>query len=253
MIDWPDNYYHTSEDNPDKCDPTQLRRVIFIASASAYTMASAEYPMVVRILAEMFAAATTRIGIQMAKSSDILENATAESFQKSYKRAAYNIEGTVLAEKNAMDKLRQLSVKPELLTMINNRKDKLGDILAIQLGVLRDLMVSKAKELGVPPADLKPDELEAGAIKIIPEPTPKSQNMGYSGDSKSVGSLSPDFVKNYPYRGLVNSDETAGMADGKLNILQIKKMVDAEFERETPLKDILNYYAVLKEAGLMKY
>jgi hypothetical protein len=51
----------------------------------------------------------------------------------------------------------------------------------------------------------------------------------------------------------VNTDEAAGMADGKLNILQIKKMIDAEFERESPLQDIMNYYRVLKEAGLMKF
>jgi hypothetical protein len=51
----------------------------------------------------------------------------------------------------------------------------------------------------------------------------------------------------------VNLNEAAGLADGQRSLLQIKKMIDAEFERESPLTDILNYYTVLKEAGLMKY
>jgi aminopeptidase YwaD len=253
MIDWPDNYYHTSEDNPDKCDPTQLRRVIFIAAAGSYTMASANDVMAIRILSEMFSGATARIGVQMAKSSDILLKSTAATLKGSYKRAAYNIEGTIIAEKSAMDKLRQLSVKPEVITMVNNRKDKLDDLLQIELSALKDLMVSQAKQLSVPPVDLKPDELEALAIKIVPEPTPKALTMGYGGDSRLIGSVPPDISKNYPYRAIVNTDEAAGMADGKLNILQIKKIVDAEFERESPLQDIMNYYRILKEAGLMKF
>lgn len=253
MITWPDNYYHTSEDNPDKCDPTQLRRVIFIAAASAYTMASADDAMVLRILSEMYAGACTRVGIQMAKSTDMIFKATAESYKNLYRRAAFNIEGTILAEKEAMDKLMQLSLKPEVLAMIGSRKEKLDGLLQIQLSVLRELMVSKAKELAVPAADLRPDELEAAAIKIVPEPTQKALTLAYGGDSRMISSLDPDFTRNHPYRGIVNTDEAAGMANGKLNILQIKKMVDAQFERESPLQDIVNYYAILKEAGLMKY
>jgi aminopeptidase YwaD len=253
MIDWPDNYYHTSEDNPDKCDPTQLRRVIFIAAAGAYTMASADDAMALRILSEMYAGACTRVGIQMAKSTDIIFRSNAESLKSSYRRAAFNVEGTILAEKEAMDKLKQLSVKPEVITMINSRKEKLDGLLQIQLSVLRELMVSKAKELSVPVTDLKPNELEAAAIKIIPEPTPLALTLPYSGDSKFVSSVAPDFIKAHPYRAIVNTDEAAGMANGRLNILQIKKMVDAQFERESPLQDIMNYYAILKEAGLMKF
>jgi hypothetical protein len=30
-------------------------------------------------------------------------------------------------------------------------------------------------------------------------------------------------------------------------------MVDAQFERESPLQDLVNYFNVLKEAGLMKF
>jgi len=45
----------------------------------------------------------------------------------------------------------------------------------------------------------------------------------------------------------------AGLADGRRNLLQIKKIVDTQFEKESPLQDIINYFSVLKEAGLMQY
>jgi hypothetical protein len=77
--------------------------------------------------------------------------------------------------------------------------------------------------------------------------------MGFEGDIKYISALSAEFRNGNSYRGIVNRSEAAGLADGKRNLLQIKKMVDAQFEKESPLQDIINYYRVLKEAGLMKF
>lgn len=253
MITWPDNYYHSSEDNPDKCDPTQLRRAIFIAAAGAYTMASADDAMAIRILSEMYAGSCTRMGIQMAKASDMIWNANGETMKSVYKRAAYNLEGFIMAEKSAMETIMQISGKPDVITTLDDSKEKLDDLLQIQLSALRELMTTRSKELAVSPADLKPDSPEAGASKIIPVPTQKALTMGCEGYYQFISALSPDFLKENSYSAIVNTSEAAGLADGKRNLLQIKKMVDAEFERESPLKDIINYYRVLKEAGLMNY
>jgi hypothetical protein len=253
MITWPDDYYHTSEDNPDKCDPTQLRRVIFIAAAGAYTMAAADESMVLGILSEMYAGAVTRMGIQMAKASDMILKSTGESFGKTYKRAVYNIEGFTLAEKSAMEKIRQISEKSVIIAQVNSMKEKLDNLLQIQLASLRELMVNKSKELSVAQVDLAADELEKSALRIVPARTEKAKAMGFSDDRKYISALSPDFLKNHAYNEIVNTSEAAGLADGKRNLLQIKKMIDGQFERESPLQDIMNYYIVLKEAGLMKF
>ena len=42
MNTWPDQWYHTSQDRPDKIDPTQMKRATIITAAAAYTIASAE-------------------------------------------------------------------------------------------------------------------------------------------------------------------------------------------------------------------
>jgi hypothetical protein len=46
---WPDIGYHTSEDRPFNADPKQLKRVLFIALASAHVIATAGGPEAVRI------------------------------------------------------------------------------------------------------------------------------------------------------------------------------------------------------------
>jgi aminopeptidase YwaD len=253
MITWPDNYYHTSEDTPDKCDPTQLRRAIIIAAAGAYTMASADDATAVSIISEMYAGTCTRLGIQIAKSSDMILKATAETIKSTSKRAIYNIEGFVMAEKSAMDKIRQISEKPDVINALNNRKEKLDNLLQIQLSALHDLVVTRSKELSVTYVEVKPDDLEAIALKIIPVKTEEALTMGFGGDYQYISALSADFRNRNPYNNIVSTNEVAGLADGKRNLLQIKKMVDSEFERESPLKDIINYFSVLKEAGLMKF
>ena len=253
MITWPDDYYHTSEDNPDKCDPTQLRRVIFIAAAGAYTMASAGDEMAIRIISEMYAGANTRLGIHMGKASDMIWNATAESMKSVYKRAVYNIEGFIMAEKSSIEKVKMISEAPEVLNTIIKSKEKLDQLLHIQVTALRELMNTRSKELAIPVVTLNPDDAEKSAIRIIPVPTEKAKTMKYAGYNEFIKELSPGFIATHRWFGIGNTSEAAGLADGKRNLLQIKKMVDAQFEGEFPLKDIVNYFSILREAGLMKF
>ena len=253
MGTWPDNYYHTSEDSPDKCDPTQLRRVIFIASAGAYTIASADNDMAIRIISEMYSGALTRAGIQMGKANDMIYNATGNNLRELYRRAEFNIEGQILAEKSAIDKVRMLSQSSEVLSQINLKKEKLDGLLEIQLSVLKENMAERSKSLSVPPVKSLDDEDDKNPEKIIPVPTEKARMMNYEGYNSYIGELPAEFRQSHYYYGIVNLSETAGLADGKRNLLQIKKMVDAQFERESPMKDVLNYYSVLREAGLMRY
>ncbi len=253
MITWPDLYYHTSEDSPDKCDPTQLRRAIFIAAAGAYTMASAGDETAMAILSEMYAGAMTRFGMQTSKANDMILKSDAGTLAAIYKRASFNLEGFVLGEKSALDKVRQLSVQPQLIAAISSRKAKLDNILRLQLGELNDLMISRCKALGISPVSIRITDQEKAASRIIPHKTTTAEKMGYEGDQKYISKLAPDFRIKFPFNGLVNTDEAAGLADGKRNLLQIKKTVDAQFERESPIQDFLNYYKVLKEAGLMEY
>mgnify|MGYP000162138247 CR=1 FL=1 len=253
MITWPDNYYHSSEDNPDKCDPTQLRRAVFISAAGAYTIASADEQSAGRILAEQYHGASVRMGIQMAKSSDMVSRAGAENFSVVYKRACYNLEGVAMAEKAAMEKVRQLSDKQEVAGMIEKFETAIDNILKEHLSALREIMIRRASFLKVPEADLSPDNAEKTAMKITPVMTKKAEAMGYGADRRIISALPGDILAKYRYSRIVNTSEAAGLANGRRNLLDIKKMIDAQFETESPMQDIINYFTVLKEADLINF
>jgi hypothetical protein len=208
--------------------------------------------MAQRIVSEVFTSATTRLGIQAGKSNDMVWNSGKESISGNYKRAVYNLQGTTMAEIAALEKIRQISVQPQVITLMNSRKEKLDNQLQLQLASLREMMTSRCRMLGIQPVELKPDEAEKAAAKIIPVPTQKQKSMG-SSSRNFLSGVSPEVLKANPYRAIINTDEAAGLANGSRNLLDIKKMTDAQFESESPLQDIVNFYKVLKEAGLMTY
>ena len=90
MITWPDNYYHTSGDRPEICDPTQLHRAIVIAAASAYTIAGADEDMAVKIASEVASNAEKRMSLKMRYDLAKLNGASAEEFNAFYKAAVFN-------------------------------------------------------------------------------------------------------------------------------------------------------------------
>ncbi|GAG24851.1 unnamed protein product, partial [marine sediment metagenome] len=89
---WPDDFYHSSMDTPDKSDPTQLKRVAFIAAASAIAATSAKPED-----AQTFAALTAgkgrrRIAVKYEYSINLMQAAETADLYTAYKKAAITIE-----------------------------------------------------------------------------------------------------------------------------------------------------------------
>ncbi|MGH9314859.1 MAG: M28 family peptidase, partial [Vicinamibacterales bacterium] len=59
---WPDPYYHSSEDTPDKLDPTQFKRAAVVTAAAAIALAAADDAMAARVMAESLAPGAERMG-----------------------------------------------------------------------------------------------------------------------------------------------------------------------------------------------
>ena len=149
--------------------------------------------------------------------------------------------------------LNDLKIFKEAYNEIKSKKEQLDDLLGLQLAALRNVMTEKASILKIPPVTLSSSREETEAARIIPVPAEKARMMNYQGYNAYITALPKEFRDSHPFYAIVNINEAAGLADGKRDLLQIKKMVDAQFERESPLKDLTNFFDVLKEAGLMKF
>ncbi len=253
MITWPDFYYHTSEDRPYNSDPTQLKRVAVIAASAAYTIANADAGMAEKIAGETFSNGSNRMGKQLAFAMDELNHCDAESFEATYKRVSRNLDAIFMNEKETLGSILELapadaSLK-QYLTLLKASIDKNG---ALHKDILREHMNRRADILGQKPAPPVLSDLEKKASGIIPRQTSLVKQEGYRGHARLIMEVSKEQGEKYPYReGLADSRECARLIDGKHSVLDIKKMLDAQYG-ESDLQSILNYLEILELAGLIE-
>jgi hypothetical protein len=251
MITWPDQYYHTSEDVADKCDPTQLKRVSVITAASAYTIANADAGMAGKISAEVFSNGVRRLGHQSARGLDELSKATAANLPSIYKKVRGYVEGTMLNEIETIESALELApADAQLKSTIAVQTAQIRKIAEAQMAVIDEEMKKSALNLGIAAISLKPTELEKKAIAIIPVPTSKVRENGFGGYSKFMPQLTRE-QNNSIYGSLSDKSELERLCNGRHNAFQIKQLLDTQSSRESDLQAIIDYIEILRTANLV--
>jgi hypothetical protein len=254
---WPDKWYHTSEDRPDKLDPTQMKRAVIITAASAYTIAAADDALAGRIAAEIVSNASARMGHQLARGLEEVSRADAPAFPAVFKRARGYIEASARNERATLDTVAELAA--DKAGFGRGLAEFRASVAAIEAGELRAVdqaMRQKAAALGLKPVDLRLSPAEKKAAALIPKPLAKIKANGFQGyqaalqEARKAVSGQPAAPGRGPAR---NTAEIQLLCDGRNSALDIKKMLDTQFRDETPLEAVLAHLELLKTAGLVTY
>ncbi|MBU1012648.1 MAG: M28 family peptidase [Bacteroidetes bacterium] len=255
IITWPDPFYHSSNDRPQTCDPTQLKRVVFLGAATAYTIASANDETAMKIATEIQGNAMQRMGHQLTISSVQIANASKSDFEEVYINGIYNIDAVHQNEKETLESVSELFVdKATMNKYLNAQLLSLNQIYSSNLKVAEEQMKVRSVQISLSPIKLKPTALEINASKIIPVPTSKVSENGYRGYGKYISEVSKEIKDKYPYPSLMRSSgELNLLCNGKRTALEIKKMIDVQYPTKVDLEDVLNYIEILKQAGLVTY
>ena len=255
MITWPDNYYHTSGDRPEICDPTQLHRAIVLAAASAYTVANADSGDAVKIATEVAANAAKRMSIKMKQDLTEFNNANAENFASLYRKARFNQDAMLNNETATLGTVLELApASAPLKEFVSAMQENVKAAWSANCKSIDAVMKAKSAALGIAP--LKGIALtaeEKAASKVYPKSTAKVKESGYG----VLNSIPRDLMAKYGFaqRGSVkNGAEIAKLTTAGTNsILDIKKMLDAQFPSADSLETVTKYIEMLKEAGLVAY
>ncbi len=256
MIVWPDRWYHTSGDRVDKSDPTQLKRVVVIGAAAAYTVASADDDMAAKIGSETASNGARRLGHQLVRGLEALNQANADELEQAYRSARIYIEAAAINEKATLDTVLELaSDKKRLAAHLNELKKSVETQRAANLAVLDAHMRQTALSRGVAPISLELSELELKAQKIVPKPTPLVTQNGYRGYAEYITKVPADQKKLYPYGrgGIADTRELQLLVNGSNSALDIKHLLDAQNQRASDLQSVINYLEILKLAGLVEF
>jgi hypothetical protein len=255
MIAWPDRWYHTTEDLPDKADATQLKRAAAIGAAGAYTVAGADDAMAMKIAAEIASNATRRLGHYLIAGIETLNGAEAKTLEEAYRNARAYVEGGVLNEKDTLDSILQLAAdKAGVGAYLAKLKKSVDGVGTANLLALEARMEIVAKSFGAKPIVLVPTEAEKQAMKVVPKLTAKLTGGGHQGYQPALTAVPQEIRTKYPYVASVgNTAELNLLVNGKHSVLDIKKLLDAENTRKSTVEGIMNYLQVLKAAGLVEF
>jgi len=252
MIVWPDQWYHTSGDRIDKADPTQLKRVAVIGAAAAYTVASADDDMAIRLAGEIASNGTRRLGHQFIIAQELVNGAGPTNLETQYNLARSHILGTVMAEKETLESVLQLAQdEGRVGDYVEEMKGTIDAIGQAHLEALETHMNVAASRLGTRAVQLSQTDLERQAAQVVPRQTALVKRDGYRGWQEHLRAVPAAVQAQYPYRG-VSTSEVQLLIDGRHSALDIKIMLDAQSDTPADLQAVLNYLEILKAAGLVE-
>jgi hypothetical protein len=266
LLQWPDLYYHTSMDTLDKVSEDSLRRIGWIVTVAALTLANGTAGD-----AFLFASQTTSRG--MIRLEEACQEAVEEMFKRNdqeakteeadpanklLKTASYfknKIEHIMSREQQAVKSVKKLGETPELNTFIDEcckdiaalgrrEAEKLEETLAF-VAKTSDLAVSPTFEVAESNEELK---------KLVPKRLFK-------------GTLSGDAVKNAlseeEYEWYLEIDEkdrdfskkmaeVVNFTDGKRSVYDILKAISAEYGLTNP-EHVLKFLRDMEKAKLVTF
>jgi aminopeptidase YwaD len=228
LIVWPDQWYHTSGDTPDKSDATQFKRVVTISAAAAEFLANAGPAEAERMLAEITARQGGRLGEDLGRAQRLLLAADAKGLPAAAKEARVIVDQGFVREKKALTSVRFfLQGEAGGEGALSGRLTALDTVRAAQLKGLDDLYASRCKTLGLKAAKPVRTKDEIRLAGLIPVPTSKAAEM------PAVGRRGAELQKiDYrPSYAIMRADrELRNFVDGERSILDIRDAASAEFE-----------------------
>jgi len=259
---WPDNWYHSSQDTPDKLDSTQFKRVAVIGVAGAIVLAAADDEMAARVAAESLARGTERMGAAQRKGmgyiADVKDtSALANAFNEA--RVAVGHQSAV--EKQVVRSAAVLFTSPAegqkklagLETLVEQRAAALQNEVKAFYQLAAEQLKAAAAE---PPIT----DLATQAAKLIPERVGGPQpGFGPPAPPPGAPQLTPEeraalqaAMRKVPTH--MNSELNALLtqnATRKRTVLEIRDFLSGEFE-PLPLEDLMANLRAQEKLGTLK-
>lgn len=259
---WPDPFYHSSMDTPDKLDPTMLKRAVVVTTGAMTILATADDATGLRIAGEVLARGTARMGEGQRKGLRYVNEATdGPTLNDAYKEAKNAVRHQASIEKQAVltSKVfyndtaaggRQLAAFNPLIdaraTALNNEVTAAYRLRATQLKLTASEPTMTA--------------MEQQTARLVVQRVPQAQGGpgggGGFGNIANNPNIAPadrqaliDAQRKIP--GHASGDMGQFMGKGGKTVLEIRDFVSGEFE-PIPLADVLALYRAQEKVGLVK-
>ncbi len=266
LLQWPDLYYHTSQDTLDKVSAPMLKRIGWIATVAALALAHADSKEAHAIAIQTYTRGASRLQTALREAIQILlessnnpksktePNKLAPLLAETADQCRSKIEHIAWRETQAVKSTKELASSPELGALIAQLTSNMTAHARFALAQIQRTMMTIQKALGIRiPRKARLTLAEKQASEIVPERQFKGT---LSRETLSRKALSP---KDYEWYAKITEEdkqfslklaEILNFADGKRNLQQIINAVTAEYT-PTDTKHILKILRQLEKQKLV--
>jgi hypothetical protein len=246
---WPDMFYHSSQDTPDKQDPTQYKRAAAVATGALVALSTGTDEMAARILSENIGRGLARMGESHTKGLGYMADATdAATLADGYKEARVAILHQADVEKGVVN---SASI---LWTNANNGKQKTAAFVPLidqrASGLLTEVKAAyqlQAAQRGVPAAEPMMTAQEREAANLVVESVGGGRGGrggGGGGGGRGGANAGPALPQEMTaeFTILLGQHKTA---------LEIRDFLSGEFT-PVPLADVMAVLHARETAGSIR-
>jgi len=265
LLQWPDLYYHTSMDTIDNVSADSLKRVGWIATVAALTLASATAETGFQFANQTATRGATRIaeasrkGVERLfakKESQKLRDKPKELAKELEKTASYyknRIKHIVWREQNAIESVKRLGQKPKLNDFIRERCKDVASLGQNEIARLEEALVFIAKTSNLTiPSKLEETKADKESRRLIPRKLFKG-TLSADELKKRLSEKEYEWHLEIEEKDMEFAKKTAevlNFMDGKRSVYEIVKAVSAEYS-ETNTEYVLKFLRDLKKAKLV--
>jgi len=244
---WPDDFYHSSMDTPDKSDPTRLKRIAFITAASAIAATSAKPEDAMTFAALSAGKGRRRIAATYENSIKLMQTAKAADLYTAYKKVAITIEQSYLHEIANLKTLKIIAEDdPNAIRSIENQAANFKIEMNASLNSLNEMYTFLCRRHDIKPLRLALTPKEEEMSELIPVKKAKGM-LAQMAAKMNSGLPKSHAVYKYSHAAW----ELANYIDGKKTMLEIAHAVLAEFGGPMPEKSA-EFFHGLEKNGVIE-
>lgn len=263
FITWPDMWYHSSQDTPDKQDPTQYKRAAAVGIGAMTVLATGGDDLAARVTAESVARGVERMGANARKGLAYLADVTSgDALAQAYKEARTAIRHQANVEKAVVRSSAALYVDPKA----GEKRVGVFDALIEQrattlLNEAQAYFRLQAEQRGLPATEPPQTPLEKEASQLVVERVGSAGGGGFGGPggpgapggsaqgaNREAAQAMQAALAKIPQHMRAELNILVGQ---KKTVLDIRDFLSGEFE-PLPLADLLEYFRAQEKAGTVK-
>ncbi|MCI0708341.1 MAG: M28 family peptidase [Ignavibacteriae bacterium] len=256
FVTWPDMWYHSSQDTPDKLDPTQFKRVAVVGIGAFSAIASADDAMAMRVAGESFTRGSERMGAAQRKGfSYMTDIADGSQLSHSYKEAQNAVRHQAEVEKGVIRSASVLFAKPsdaqKKLASFESLIDKRATTLQNEVDAFYR-MQAEIRKTSVAKIAMSSEEKEAGKV-IVERVQTQGGGGGFGGQQAAIARANLTDVERATLNIIpqhMRAELNILLGQNK-SILEIRDFLSGEFE-PLPLADLTAYLRTMAKVGTVK-